>query len=293
MSWVLWRQHRSHVAVLGAIVATAAVLLSISHHSLGTRPYRAAPLHLDNIDRILVNLAIGLPLLLGVFLGAPVVAREAEQGTQVLLWTQTITRRRWLAWKLTSVMAVTVVWAAAVTVLVTWWSHRWFNGGTRFEPIQFDTQNLVPIAYSVFAVALAFAAGATLRRMLPSVGVTVGAFLVTRVMVEVFARPHLAPAVVLHGDVPKGQDLGWILSRTVFNQGGAVVRGRLPIPDQCVAVGPGDLGACVQRAGYRIVTILQPNSHYWRIQATEAAIFTALAAALVAAGVVLTLRRDA
>ena len=40
-------------------------------------------------------LLIFLPLLVGLFYGAPLVAREVEHGTHRLVWTQGISRRHW------------------------------------------------------------------------------------------------------------------------------------------------------------------------------------------------------
>ena len=40
------------------------------------------------------------PALVGIFLGAPLIAREIETGTFRLSWTQSVTRKRWLAMKL-------------------------------------------------------------------------------------------------------------------------------------------------------------------------------------------------
>ena len=37
-----------------------------------------------------------LPLAVGVFWGAPLLAREVEQGTIRLVFTQSVSRRRWL-----------------------------------------------------------------------------------------------------------------------------------------------------------------------------------------------------
>src|SRR5262249_48023194 len=41
-----------------------------------------------------------LPLLVGAFIGAPLVARELDQGTYLLAWTQGVPRQRWLLTKL-------------------------------------------------------------------------------------------------------------------------------------------------------------------------------------------------
>jgi hypothetical protein len=48
-------------------------------------------------DDGLVAATMGIPLLFGVFWGAPLLAREFEDGTHNLAWTQGVTRRRWLS----------------------------------------------------------------------------------------------------------------------------------------------------------------------------------------------------
>ena len=100
---------------------------------------------------------------------------RTEHSTNVLVWTQTVTRRRWLYSKVATALGATLLISVAVTALVTWWSGT-FNAlnGNRFEGVQFDTQNVVPIAYALFAVALGIAAGCLLRRTLPALAVTVG-----------------------------------------------------------------------------------------------------------------------
>src|SRR5215472_9460849 len=53
-----------------------------------------------------------LPLLAGLFFGAPLIAREAESGTMQLAWTQSVSRRRWLTVKLVTFLAAIVAAAA-------------------------------------------------------------------------------------------------------------------------------------------------------------------------------------
>ena len=51
-----------------------------------------------------------VPAVIGVFWGAPLVARELETGTHRLAWNQSVTRTRWLAAKLgVAVLATAVV----------------------------------------------------------------------------------------------------------------------------------------------------------------------------------------
>jgi ABC-type transport system involved in multi-copper enzyme maturation permease subunit len=70
-------------------------------------------------------LILTLPVLTGAFIGAPLIARELEHGTQRLIWTQTITRRQWLSGKLIAVMVAGALATAALCQLALWWSRPW------------------------------------------------------------------------------------------------------------------------------------------------------------------------
>ena len=48
---------------------------------------------------MLVTLTLVVPVLVGLFWGAPLVAAELETGTSQFAWMQSITRRRWLTVK--------------------------------------------------------------------------------------------------------------------------------------------------------------------------------------------------
>jgi hypothetical protein len=92
------------------------------------------------------------------------------------------------------VLAATLLWSAAVSALVTWWSGP-TNAlyGNRFESAQFDTQNLVPLAFALFAVALGLAVGSWLRRTLPALAATVGGYAALRLAVAVYSPPSVRP----------------------------------------------------------------------------------------------------
>jgi hypothetical protein len=293
--------------VFGVALAVLAVLLGVSGdrmaHQYDTLRHctDCAPFGLMDsfrLPRILVNLSVAVPLVLGVFLGATLMSREIEQSTHVLAWTQSVSRRRWLVSKLAVVFGLTLVLAAAMSALVTWWSGP-LNGlmDFRFDGLQFDTQNLAPVAYSVFAVALGFAAGAVLRRTLPAVGVTIAGFLVVRLFVELSVRPHFA--AVKHGTesmlAPTVRTAGaWMMGSDLVDGAGHVVHGPLRMPATCAAaVDRAAADRCMGSLGYHIRTTFHPASRYWPFQWTEAAIFVGLALVLVAVGYLAVTRRDA
>ena len=109
-----------------------------------------------------------VPLLFGLFWGAPLLAKEFEDGTHNLAWTQGVTRRRWLRTNLVWAFLAAALWGAALAALVSWWRCPENALDTRFDA--FDIQGIVPVAYALFAVALGIAVGAVLRRVLPALG---------------------------------------------------------------------------------------------------------------------------
>ncbi len=311
MTWLLWRQHRSQALVTGIAIALFAVAVWLTGVHMGNILYAARNCDATHtcgfngnlfsgygaiID--LVHLSIVVPLLLGAFFGASLIARETEHATNVLVWTQSVTRRRWLFSKVATAIGATIVLSAAISALVTWWSgtpNSFY--GNRFEGAQFDSQNIAPIAFAVFAVALGLAAGSILRRPLPALATTVFAYAGVRLLVSVYLRPHYEKAVsrvyalTANANPPSGS---WTLSQHLVTGAGKSADGPIAIPDTCrVAADRTTSDTCLGKLGYHFVIRLHPASQYWRFQWMEAGLFLVLAAALVAVALVHTLRHDA
>lgn len=124
----------------------------------------------------------GLVLLLviiGVLVGAPLVAREIEQRTQLVAWTQSIDRRRWYVTK-TAVLASGLVLVGLVAGLANDRAQTPLTRGglTVSRWPWFFSIDLTPAAEVLLAFALAVALGAYLRRTLAAVGSALVAFLV-------------------------------------------------------------------------------------------------------------------
>jgi hypothetical protein len=112
-----------------------------------------------------------LPALIGLFWGAPLIARELEAGTHRLVWNQSVTRTRWLAVKLGLVGLAAVTAAGLGSLAVDWWSDpidkTAFDQFPRMEPLLFGTRGIVPVAYAAFAFALGVTIGMLVRRRSP------------------------------------------------------------------------------------------------------------------------------
>ena len=199
MTWLAWRQFRLQGAALYALLvalAAAFVVLSLPD-STGEALIEARNNGGDATTLYTVGILamLVLPALVGVFLGAPLVARELEAGTHRLVWTQSISRTRWLATKVGLVGLAAIVGAGALTALVTWWcgpiddalnaGARGGNGfleQNRMQPAIFAARGLVPIGYTAFAFALGVAAGTLVRRTVAAMALTLALFVAVQVL---------------------------------------------------------------------------------------------------------------
>jgi hypothetical protein len=337
MTWLVWRQHRNQACVAAAALAAFAAFLLVTGPQLASQYQSASALCAAShtcgslastltlgspVMFVLVSLTVVVPCLLGVFWGGPLVAREFETGTSQFAWTQSITRRRWLAVKIGWALLAAAAWGGAVSALVTWWSSP-VNAlkHQNFQPSQFDIQGIVPVGYAVFAVALGIAAGALLRRTLPALAVTIVVFTFLRLVIGQDFRSHYLTAVTrTFGFMPRaGHRLAlprgsyWVVSQGLVGPGGRIPTGQhgggvtlgvngVPInvsnmPAACRAFifqAPRQVFSCLTARGYRGIFIsYQPAGRYWAFQGIETGIFVLLAAVLIAVTAIVVLGRDA
>ncbi len=217
MIWLTWRQFRVQAIVVYAALAGLAVALALTGGHLADAYHDSAATFLDQIgsdrsDRTLyavgVAVAYVVPAVIGAFWGAPMVARELEAGTHTLVWSQSITRNRWLATKLGVGLLGAVAAGAVAGLAMTWWSRpidsavnagHGANGSifdlARIAPEMFGSRGIAPIGYAAFAFALGVAAGALLRRTVPAMAVTLAVYVLVSIVMPNWVRPHLVEPV--------------------------------------------------------------------------------------------------
>jgi hypothetical protein len=224
MIWVAWRQFRTQALVALGLLAAFAVLVLVTglhlrdvYGSLGgahcsARDDCAALVgHGGALAKDLGPVLLAIPALLGMFWGAPLVARELESGTYRLAWTQSITRRRWLSIRVALVGAGALVVAGLASWLVSWWfAPLDAVNMNRFDPGVFTARGIVAIGYAGFAFALGVAAGALTRRTLPAMALTLLGFVAARIAVTVWVRPHLLASKHALFPVTQSQAVGFI-----------------------------------------------------------------------------------
>jgi FtsH-binding integral membrane protein len=301
MIWVSWRQHRSQaitcLALLGilaafAIVVSTSMRTAFSHdglaaclaHSAGTGTCQSAAGAFMTKFSAMVNIAFWallllLPGLIGVVVGAPLIASELEYGTWRLAWSQSVPRTRWLATKLPLVTGGLVLLGAAMTAVITWYREPMDRLTGHFINNVYDFEGLVLTAYILFAFGLAVLAGLLLRRSIPAMVAALIAWLGIRLAVEYLLRPHFqAPLTYQQSCTPP--------------QPCSISTGITTVPPQT-----GHIGDWVLRAvpGNHLTTITtyQPADRFWHFQFIEAGLFIALTAAALGATTWLLHRRAA
>lgn len=276
MFWLTWRQHRAQVLVTAAFLVALGTFLLV--HGLGTADV-AAGVAADRLEGALdgrfaavytyLSWLPVVPLLAGMFWGAPLIAREAEAGTLRLAWTQSVTRARWLGVKF-GVLGLAVTAAGlAVGAMVGAWLDTF--DGTRFadrfgDPAFFAATGTAGGAWWLFAFALGAAAGGLFRRTLVAFAVTIAVFLA--VMFVLFTnRSEYAEPLSRVVDEPLA-DGSYVTDSGYLAPDGKVV----PTPPQCADKPRDAYMTCVQDSGYPSVQYYQPADRYWRFQLTETGI---------------------
>jgi len=294
MIWVSWRQHRSQaiacLAVLAALAVYAIVvgtsmrtafgqdLVTCLARSQGTGCPAAIQAFTNRFGSE-VNIAFWsvlliLPGLIGVLVGAPLIARELEYGTWRLAWSQTVPRTRWLAVKLALVTGGLVVLGAAMTAVITWYRAPMDRLTGHLQHFVYDFEGLVLTAYILCAFGFAVLAGLLLRRSIPAMIAAFVPWLAIRLVIEFVFRPHFLTPLTM------------TIPRACATQPGCGY-GIGSVPQATGRIG--DLVLTVQRS---LITY-QPADRFWPFQFIEAGIFVALTAAALGATIWLLHRRAA
>lgn len=204
MTRFAWLQSRTQTLTVAVAVAALAVAAAVTGIQLSDL-YGAHVAHCQADCGLTINdflshdtflqhtldiLATVTPALLGIFWGAPLLARELETGTHRLAWTQTVSRSRWLLTKLGIGAAATAGIAGALSLTITWWYRAIDIVGSNQYAL-FDRRDIVPIGYALFAFAAGAFIGAVVRRVLPAMATTLGVYVFARIATSLWIRPHL------------------------------------------------------------------------------------------------------
>lgn len=301
MTWLTWRQQRAEfvglallVVALATFVLGTGIAMRGFEGGLACLGTNAAPScgGQGDFERAfgwlqgIVSWFNLIPLLIGVFIGGPLLGREIERGTHRLAWTQSVTRTRWMTVKLATVVGLAIAVGAAIAGLLTWWRQPFDIIDSPFASAGFDMEGLMPAVYVLFALALGVAAGAITRKVLPAMAVTIPAFLAIRLPVEFWLRAHyMAPVTAVvngsGGGAPPG---AWVIDNGLIDANGHRIfasQATQLCGNPLAGTLPKSADACLHAHGIFERVVYQPLERFWPFQFIEAGIYVALAAGLL------------
>jgi hypothetical protein len=311
MIWLSWRQHRTECLIIGAVLGVVAAFLLITGLDMahtfqqlglsdcGHRANCASLVQVFHDQFSLLSGIVGgainfLPILLGILVGAPLVARELEQGTHRLAWTQSVTRFRWLSAKLALVLSIGLLASGILMALLIWWDGPFAQIFGFFTPPSFDFSGPVWLAATVLALALGIFAGTLTRRTVLGMFLTVVLLLVIRMPTEIWLRPNYEPPLTVTWSIDQpgpppspdgGQQGSWITDHGWIDVGGNKSHNLNCQPTQ-------SLQQCLKASGARALYLTyQPGNRFWTFQLIETSIYLAFTILALGATVWLVKRR--
>jgi ABC-type transport system involved in multi-copper enzyme maturation permease subunit len=328
MVWVTWRQHRIALAGVAALLGGGALYLLIMglsiHHS-----YAAAtachPATSDACGNLIGNflseywmgaqttsvLLQLVPVLIGAFVGAPVLARELETGTFRFIWTQGFGRARWAVAKLTMLAVAVTAAAGAFSVLYAWYIRPFLAAAVSQQSSLageiFDLKGVAFAAWTLAAFAIGALAGMLIRRIVPAIAATLAVYAGLAFTTTLWLRQHyLAPLVTKNPGGPPGPANAalpvsqWYTGPNGKPASQAAINHLLQAYQPTVTkVGPNSLQTSVSpqqylaQHGYTQWMSYQPASRFWPFQWIESGWLVALSLILIAATIWLVRRRAA
>ena len=231
MARVTWLQRRS--TLIGLLVVFVACAVAIVVGQAGTHAAYASFVasgcvqnrfhtpcgnfenwFADNTD-LFSAMVIALhvvPVVIGVFVGAPLLSRELESGTFRFTWTQGVGRSRSVVTTLVLLALFVTVATCVLGLVLNWFAHPFEVIGieSQWQSGLFDTTGPMLVAWTLFGLALGTFLGALIGRTVAAMALTaaiVGGFLVAS-FVWLVARLEAIGALATTRLMPMGLSIG-------------------------------------------------------------------------------------
>jgi hypothetical protein len=253
-----------------------------------------------------------LPVVVGVFLGAPLLAREIESGTFRFSWTQAVGRSRQIAVQFALMAGFLVTSTLILGLFLGWFAHPFEVTGvdSQWGSGLFETTPLVIAGWTTFAFALGTFLGAFIRRTVVAMavsGVVLGALALGSTFEFVHRLLDIAPVVSSHvapltnpgslnvasypGYGPPGT---WLVRAWYTGPHGLTLTSNaavsLEAPMNYTKYGKPDPEKWLSLHHYFYSLAYQPVSRFWVFQGAEVVVLLGLAAVCVVA-TILRVRR--
>ena len=218
--------------------------------------YNAIHAGTDAFASLVVVLQL-FPVVIGVFVGAPLLSREFESGTFRFTWTQGVGRTRFVITTLIFLAGLTMAAACILGLLLGWYAHPFevIGAESQWQSGLFNATGFTLAAWTLFALVLGTFLGALIKRTVTATvatAVSVGGLVVASFIVLVHRLLAVAPLTT--SGSPFGVGLG------VLNTG--------------AVTGEGPSGSWLVRAwvtgpGGRVLSTAVANNLYFRLGSTK------------------------
>jgi hypothetical protein len=318
LAWVTWRQHRLTLAGVAALLGGLSLYLLITGLKMHSAYASVAACHpassaaCENVANIVNNdyhptaqtftgLLQVVPALIGVFAGAPLLAREIEAGTFRFAWTQGCGRLRWSVTKLILLGAPLAAAAWAFSVLFSWYYHPFFAEGLDgvLAPQLFDLRGVAYAAWTLAAFAIGALAGVLIKRTVSAMAASLATWTGLDLATVLFLRKHYEAPLIAKGAGPESSNV-WVVGQWFTGPGGHQVSqqtiGAIVQHAPASVQGARNAGVPVSwlaQHHYSQWWAYQPQSRFWHFQFIEGGWLLALSVALLTATVWLVRRRAA
>jgi hypothetical protein len=312
--WLAWRQQRTLVACSVAVLLAAAALAAhfragmlddlrsgvFDHCDPGplycSRATDGLPQFLDVEPlRLLGALNLALPVLVGMFWGAPLLGRDRELGTHRMVLSQGVGRAQWFASRFALAALGTVALSGGLALLFRWWWEPAVNrsyGVFWYEATALTGSGPSLVAAALFGLAAGTLAGLLTRRVLSAAAWTL---LVTGAVAVLVQWTHRARLLVPpHRYVSDGwqpkEPMGdkW----STGHYGLITGSGRRDSVAECPFPSGRELRECMTGHGYvSRYYEANPAGDYWAFQWADTALLGGLALVLLLVTVLLLRRR--
>ena len=299
LPWVTWRQHRlgliGAVALLGGVsvlLIWSRISIHRSYSDLGlnhctdysTPQCRSAmDLFLQQYQgwgQFLPRFLTFVPVLLGVFVGAPVIAKELESGTFRFAWTQGRSRVQWTVIKIVLLGLALTAAALSFSALFAWWFTPFVPAMGRMESGQaYEVLGVVFAARTLFAFTLGVFLGAVIRRSIPAMAATGTAWLLVAWPSVLWLRPRIEKPISVPDNANLVTQNGWVVHSWIQDPGGHHLS-ELQLFRLAQSTGQNTRVSFEQfltAHHYTRWVSYQPDSRFWHFQLIEASAYLALA----------------
>jgi ABC-type transport system involved in multi-copper enzyme maturation permease subunit len=243
---------------------------------------------------MLAKAAWVLPVLIGLVLGVPIVAREIEQGTGQLVWSLSTSRTRWFVGRVAPVLLAVVIASLLIGFVADRVTQAAFpRDDVAASFLWYGRRGLLVAARALGWFAIGLAVGARLGRSLP--GLLVGGVLVIALLIgtsSAISTWQRAVATPLAAGATADWDSALIVDTTARMPDGRLVSLR-ELGDAQIIISDAEPPASEMPPGYvwaEEVPIQIPGSDYPLWVARESGIFAGLTL-LAGVGSLLIVRR--